>query len=50
MQVKDAFLKHLDNFMPLLKIHIQGIDKGSKAVRNRLELILQFIKEDLSTR
>lgn len=50
MQVKDAFLKHLDNFMPLLKIHIQGIDKGSKTVRNRLELILQFIKEDLSTR
>lgn len=49
MQVKDVFLKHLDNFMPLLKIHIQGTDKGSKAVQNRLELVLQFIKEALST-
>jgi hypothetical protein len=49
MQVKDVFLKHLDNFKPLLKIHIQGTDKGSKAVQNRLELVLQFIKEALST-
>ena len=49
MQVKDVFLKHLDNFMPLLKFHIQGTDKGSKAVQNRLELVLQFIKEDFST-
>lgn len=49
MQVKDVFLKHLDNFMPLLKFHIQGTDKGSKAVQNRLELVLQFIKEAFST-
>lgn len=49
MQVKDVFLKHLDNFMPLLKTHIQGADKGSKAVQNRLELVLQLIKETFST-
>ena len=49
MQVKDVFLKHLDNFMPLLKTHIQGTDKGSKAVQNRLELVLQLIKETLPT-
>lgn len=49
MQVKDLFLKHLDNFIPLLKTHIQGADKGSKAVQNRLELVLQLIKETFST-
>lgn len=47
IQVKDVFLKHIDNFMPLLKVHIQGLEKGNKAVQNRLELILQYIKDSI---
>ena len=49
IQIKDIFLKHLDNYTPLLKTSITGLEKGNKAQLNKLEMTLTALKDKIST-
>ena len=48
MQIKDVFLKHIDNFFSILNNSTLGFQKTKKTQQNKLELVLNAIKSKIA--